>query len=315
MKNIDIVNNKGDSKKIIYFRKKKLERLEKKLFDEILSESDFNFDGESEGKILEEMIELDNSESVVNFDEKKMLEKFNQNYRFKENTENIDDMLLEKIDGNKNRYKLDILKIKKKGASFKRFAAIAAGIVIFSMALHLTNETYITFAGHSLFDIVAEWTEEIFSKAYVNRYEDTEIQSREKNLKNSEKIFKNIDTIQEKYGIIFLKPTYIPSGFELEKVEVSEKKKNEASDIKIMYIFGERYISFNIKKIKREGDGGYLEKNKEGVRIELIGNTEYYIFENLEWTVVSWCENDMDYTIMGDISYDEALKIIKSLEY
>lgn len=315
MKNIDIVNNKGDSKNIIYFRKKKLEKLEKKLFDEILSESDFNFDGESEEKILEEMIELDNSKSIVNFNEEKMLEKFNKNYRFKENVENMDDIFLSKIDNNENKCKINVLKIKKKGASFKRFAAIVAGMIIFSTTLYLTNKTYVTFAGHSLFDIVAEWTEEIFSKAYVNRYENSELQNKEKNLKNSEKIFKNIDTIQEKYGIMFLKPTYIPLGFELEKVEVSEKREDEVSDIKIMYICGERYISFNIKKIKREGDGGYLEKNKEGVRIELIDNTKYFVFENLDWTVVSWCENDMDYVMSGCISYDEALKIIKSLEY
>ena len=317
MDNIDIINKSSKVNNKLDKEDDKLKELDEKLILEILYEEDFGFDAEEEDNIVDEIIELsEKSGNSIDFDAQEMFKTFNENYRSRaaeEQNENTEEEIIKKVIKEEQKNKLK-RKVKKKINSkmFKMFATFAAGIAIFFVGVFSVGVTT-AIASPDVFDMWVSFTEEVFDINYIRKGQPIIEEGAE--VEGGKRYFKSYDSVEKKYKTSFKKPAYLPKGYKLEDIYVVSDKDN----LKMNYLFasysdGEKNLKYSVEVIDNNSSRT-IEKNKEAVKLVMINNTSFYIFENNNWLVAAWQEMGMTYSISADISYDEMLKILNSLKY
>lgn len=187
----------------------------------------------------------------------------------------------------------------------RRLIAAAAALVLI-LCIPVTARA---FGWDELWNVVARWAKETFSFVRGDMKQvsepsptyDGEYTSLQDLLKRSNRPYDMV-------------PTWVPDGFVLEKVEKDIMPKSEVyrafyrSGVKTIEINVKTFISFDSRK-----DFWNIEIESAIEKYEVSGE-EYYIFSNLGNIQVIWVDQSSECMFFGDISIEEAKKMIDSIE-
>lgn len=184
----------------------------------------------------------------------------------------------------------------------RRLIACAAAIILV-LCIPLSAKA---FGWEDVWNVVARWAKETFS--FVNG-EDVEVG--EPSPDNGDK-YTSLPEVLSKNNIdLRLAPTWIPAGFVINKIEEDITPVQEiyrayyVNDGKELMIRVQNYISTEFQKIEIE---------EEILDIYSVYGVKYYIFKNIDQIQVMWVNGKYECNISGDISVDQAKKMIDSIE-
>lgn len=200
----------------------------------------------------------------------------------------------------------EIISIKKarKGLSrtVKLLTSVAAAIFVV-----IIGSVTAKALGYDIWDAVIVWTKDTFGfVTTVNEPESTYY------VKQIPEELTELNDLMLNHGLSNkLIPSYIPEGYKLANLEYADlddadtifcQLSNGSNDIMLIYSrYSGDFTSFQLEK-----DALSPEKYESG-------GTTYYIMSNMDDYLVSWLSDNVECTISGIPSHDEALKMITSL--
>lgn len=162
--------------------------------------------------------------------------------------------------------------------------------------------------GYDIWDAIIVWTKDTFGfETAANEAEPTPY------VKQIPKELEELDATMSDFGLSSnLVPGYIPAGYNISDLKCDElsdatnifcQLSNGSNDIIFIYIVHlDDSISFQ------------LEKDLDNPEIVESDGAKYYIMSNMDDYFVTWLSENVECTILGIPSHDEALKIINSLK-
>lgn len=156
-----------------------------------------------------------------------------------------------------------------------------------------------------LWDVVARWAKETFSFVSGDAEQVSEPEATDAIEYSSLQ-----DLLKRNNRPYDMVPTWIPDGFVLEKVE--KNVMPGAESYRAFYRSGTKEMKIRVKT--------YSPVDSWSVEIENIVETyerygiEYHIFSNLEQLQIVWISQSYECLVSGDISLEEAKKMIESIE-
>lgn len=200
----------------------------------------------------------------------------------------------------------EIISIKKarKGLSrtVKLLTSVAAAIFVV-----IIGSVTAKALGYDIWDAVIVWTKDTFG--FVTTVNEPESTYYVKQIPEELVDLKNLMT---EHGLSkTLIPGYIPEGYKIGNLEYDNlgdadtifcQLSNGANDIMLIYSI-------------HSGDSSSFQHEKDALSPEKYesGGTTYYIMSNMDDYFVSWLTDNVECTILGIPSHDEALKMITSL--
>lgn len=200
----------------------------------------------------------------------------------------------------------EIISIKKarKGLSrtVKLLTSVAAAIFVV-----IIGSVTAKALGYDIWDAVIVWTKDTFG--FVTTVNEPESTYYVKQIPEELVDLKNLMT---EHGLSkTLIPGYIPEGYKIGNLEYDDlgdadtifcQLSNGSNDIMLIYSI-------------HSGDSASFQLEKDALSPEKYesGGTTYYIMSNMDDYFVSWLTDNVECTILGIPSHDEALKIITSL--
>lgn len=161
--------------------------------------------------------------------------------------------------------------------------------------------------GYDIWDAIIVWTKDTFGfETTVNEPKPTPY------VKQMPEELVELKNLMTEHGLSNkLVPGYIPEGYKLANLEYSDlgdadtifcQLSNGSNDIMLIYsMYSGDSTSFQLEK-----DALSPEKYESG-------GTTYYIMSNMDDYLVTWLSDNVECTILGIPSHDEALKMITSL--
>lgn len=161
--------------------------------------------------------------------------------------------------------------------------------------------------GYDIWDAIIVWTKDTFGfETTVNEPKPTPY------VKQIPEELVELKNLMTEHGLSNkLIPGYIPEGYKLANLEYSDlgdadtifcQLSNGSNDIMLIYsMYSGDFTSFQLEK-----DALSPEKYESG-------GTTYYIMSNMDDYLVTWLSDNVECTILGIPSHDEALKMITSL--
>ena len=188
-----------------------------------------------------------------------------------------------------NNKKIVLHKLEK---YWRRFASFAAVLVLFLFVGTVTAYAL----GYNPVQYIGRWNDEQF---WLERVPITQ---------------ELADEVAE-YSDIACVPKWLPNDYKFGDVEVYEHGSyiNVASDFykDIDNCKNEIYIDFRIYPDPNQMAS--YEKDSEKVTEYISGGITHYIMNNLDSKTIVWYNGNIEGSIMGNISLDEAKKIINSI--
>lgn len=186
---------------------------------------------------------------------------------------------------------------KRSRRGLSRAACIAAVIAAVLLAGTLTASAF----GYDLWGAVAQWTRDTFGFSTVTPAEDTDAKGD----------YSSIQEALDDYGIeVALAPTWIPDGYSLYSVDISETPVKTVFFAR--YQKGNEELSISITNI---GDGAdsTFEKDGSNVIVYESNGIEHYIMSNIERIKVVWLNGKFECAIAGNISLDDLEQMVNSI--
>lgn len=191
---------------------------------------------------------------------------------------------------------------KLSGRPWLRRMAACAVAVILILSIPLSTRA---FSLEELWDVVARWAKETFS--FVS--EDAEQVSEPSPTYDGEYI--SFQELLERNKIdSSMIPTWIPDGFILEKVEKDIMPEQEI--YQALYLNSDKKLKVNVKAYSLP-DAWNIEI-EDSIEVYKVSGVEYYIFSNFDQVQVIWRNQSYECMIFGDISYEEVIAMINSIE-
>ena len=162
--------------------------------------------------------------------------------------------------------------------------------------------------GYDIWDAIIVWTRDTFGfETAANEAEPTPY------VKQIPEELEKLEDLMDVHGLPdYIIPSYIPAGYKMKDLQCDEladttnifcQLNNGSNDIMLLYrTYLEDSTSFQLEK-----DALSPEKHE-------INGTTYYIMSNMDDYFVTWLSENVECTILGIPSHDEALKIINSLK-
>lgn len=161
--------------------------------------------------------------------------------------------------------------------------------------------------GYDIWDAIIVWTKDTFGfETTVNEPKPSEY------VKQIPEELTGLNDLMLNHGLSNkLIPSYIPEGYKMGSLEYDDlgdadtifcQLSNGANDIMLIYSI-------------HSGDSTSFQLEKDALSPEKYesGGTTYYIMSNMDDYLVSWLSDNVECTILGIPSHDEALKMITSL--
>ncbi len=197
-----------------------------------------------------------------------------------------------KIQTETTQYKNDkkVLPFYKK--AWRKFASVAAVLVLFMFVGTVTAYAL----GYNPFPVRPVWDEEHFwFEKDVPTFEMLQAVSK----------YENIDN---------LIPQWLPNGYKFEKIETSE---NDSRISLTSSYYKETENNTEVISISclylNDYKNTLYEKDAYDVITYPVHNTDYYIMTDKEYLTVAWNSGNTEYYITGEISVDDAKKMIDSI--
>ena len=185
---------------------------------------------------------------------------------------------------------------------FRRVVIVAAVVVCIALPPALGFE--------NVFQLIGAWTDDIFLLNNVSSLEGNEIEADKKSV-DIEEILGELNYSEN----IF--PTWIPEGFELEKVITNEFVLSGKTELRIHYKNGQTRelitFTYNVYNSIASGTMTAFEKDANALEEYFVGDVTHYIFENLGKYIAVWNQNNIECTISGDVSLTELKEMLNSI--
>lgn len=185
---------------------------------------------------------------------------------------------------------------------FRRVVIVAAVVVCIALPPALGFE--------NVFQLIGAWTDDIFLLNNVSSLEGNEIEADKKSV-DIEEILGELNYSEN----IF--PTWIPEGFELEKVITNEFVLSGKTELRIHYKNGQTRelitFTYNVYNSIASGTMTAFEKDANALEEYFVGDVTHYIFENLGKYIAVWNQNTIECAISGDVSLTELKEMLNSI--
>ena len=185
---------------------------------------------------------------------------------------------------------------------FRRVVIVAAVVVCIALPPALGFE--------NVFQLIGAWTDDIFLLNNVSSLEGNEIEADKKSV-DIEEILGELNYSEN----IF--PTWIPEGFELEKVITNEFVLSGKTELRIHYKNGQTRelitFTYNVYNSIASGTMTAFEKDANALEEYFVGDVTHYIFENLGKYIAVWNQNNIECAISGDVSLTELKVMLNSI--
>ena len=185
---------------------------------------------------------------------------------------------------------------------FRRVVIVAAVVVCIALPPALGFE--------NVFQLIGAWTDDIFLLNNVSSLEGNEIEADKKSV-DIEEILGELNYSEN----IF--PTWIPEGFELEKVITNEFVLSGKTELRIHYKNGQTRelitFTYNVYNSIASGTMTVFEKDANALEEYFVGDVTHYIFENLGKYIAVWNQNNIECAISGDVSLTELKEMLNSI--
>ena len=185
---------------------------------------------------------------------------------------------------------------------FRRVVIVAAVVVCIALPPALGFE--------NVFQLIGAWTDDIFLLNNVSSLEGNEIEADKKSV-DIEEILGELNYSEN----IF--PTWIPEGFELEKVITNEFVLSGKTELRIHYKNGQTRelitFTYNVYNSIASGTMTAFEKDANALEEYFVGDLTHYIFENLGKYIAVWNQNNIECAISGDVSLTELKEMLNSI--
>lgn len=187
---------------------------------------------------------------------------------------------------------------------FRRVVIVAAVVVCIALPPALGFE--------NVFQLIGAWTDDIFLLNNVSSLEGNEIEADKKSV-DIEEILGELNYSEN----IF--PTWIPEGFELEKVITNEFVLSGKTELRIHYKNGQTRelitftYNYNVYNSIASGTMTAFEKDANALEEYFVGDVTHYIFENLGKYIAVWNQNNIECAISGDVSLTELKEMLNSI--
>jgi hypothetical protein len=190
----------------------------------------------------------------------------------------------------------------RKNIPWLRRMIAAAAVVALLVYVPVTANA---FSWEDLWNIVAHWAKETFSFVSGDPAEVTEPDTEYSNeVASLRELLVKAEIDPD------IVPTWIPEGFVLERIE---RDSTPMQDIYLaLYLDGNKKLTIRVQT--------YLSDEFQKVEIldvseiYTVSETEYYIFENTDHIQIIWYINRYECHISGDLTINEARKMIDSIE-
>ena len=185
---------------------------------------------------------------------------------------------------------------------FRRVIIVAAVVVCIALPPALGFE--------NVFQLIGAWTDDIFLLNNVSSLEGNEIEADKKSV-DIEEILGELNYSEN----IF--PTWIPEGFELEKVITNEFVLSGKTELRIHYKNGQTRelitFTYNVYNSIASGTMTAFEKDANALEEYFVGDVTHYIFENLGKYIAVWNQNNIECEISGDVSIQSLTELKEML--
>ena len=185
---------------------------------------------------------------------------------------------------------------------FRRVVIVAAVVVCIALPPALGFE--------NVFQLIGAWTDAIFLLNNVSSLEGNEIEADKKSV-DIEEILGELNYSEN----IF--PSWIPEGFELEKVITNEFVLSGKTELRIHYKNGQTRelitFTYNVYNSIASGTMTAFEKDANALEEYFVGDVTHYIFENLGKYIAVWNQNNIECAISGDVSLTELKEMLNSI--
>ena len=185
---------------------------------------------------------------------------------------------------------------------FRRVVIVAAVVVCIALPPALGFE--------NVFQMFGAWTDEVF--VLIDTYNI--LDSREET--NAECNELNIQEILKEAGIAGnIVPAWIPSGFILDSITVSELQSPDRVEVRTYYTWDDFLITIVYSKyIESNFDTVTIfEKDSDAVEKYNVKGIVHYLFKNIDKQVAVWNQGNVECVISGNISYSDLKKMIDSI--
>lgn len=236
--------------------------------------------------ILEVLASRRNAKNITGNTAQESWESFQKNYLDEESAEDIQEP-----------------KKQKTAAPWLRRLTAAAAVVVLMVCIPLSAKA---FGWEGLWNVFARWARETFSFVSVESANTPEPDAGAHGAITS---FQELLELGHCDPSII--PTWVPEGFVLEKFE---RDTTPVQDIFLaIYKNGDRVLKIRVQKFVST-DMYHLEVGEDFLEVYTVSETDYYILENNGQTQVDWLVDSYECIISGDISVEEAKKMIDSIE-
>lgn len=259
-------------------------------------------------KLIDELERLEeniNNNRLTQADKERLLKDFKENYQ----------PMLEAEFRLKDKKNLPIQNDNKKRLlsrifenKFFRFAVIS--VFILNFCFFINNMTKII-AGTDILEIATNWTSDVFKKDY-----DIKTSSIPNIANDNYREYESIEEVEIDLGIDILPLKGIPKEFKLNKIGLSTESKQNIIRATLTYTNKDKFLLYKIRVIKSmEATPQILiEKTEDDAYIYLSNGIKFYVLENIEFPVITWEYNSVDYSLTGNVTKQELLDIINKLK-
>ena len=192
---------------------------------------------------------------------------------------------------------------KPSGRPWLRRIAACAAVVILILCIPLSTRA---FSLEELWDVVARWAKETFSFVSGDAEQVSEPSPTYDGDYTSLQDLLRRNKIDET-----IVPAWIPDGFVLEKAEKDVMPKREV--YRAFYLNGSNELTVRIQTLTPT-DSSNVEIEEEPLEISEISGIKYYFFVNSNQLQVIWFDNSYECIISGDLSIEDAKKMVSSIE-
>lgn len=191
---------------------------------------------------------------------------------------------------------------KKRVPWLRRLAATAAAVALLIVIPFSTKALTL----EEIMEILGRWAKETFS--FVSS-ENTEVSEP---VSDDGRNFSSLqEMLREDNRDASIIPTWIPSGFSLEKVEKDVTPIQETYSAR--YVKGDLFFRIRVQNYL-DDDFQKIETSQEYSEIYSVGNQDYYIFHNNKQNQAVWVRGTYECIISGNLSIDEMKLMIDSIE-
>ena len=191
---------------------------------------------------------------------------------------------------------------KKRVPWLRRLAATAAAVALLIVIPFSTKALTL----EEIMEIFGRWAKETFS--FVSS-ENTEVS--EPSPEDQDDYLFLQELLEENNRDSSMVPTWIPSGFSLEKVEKDVTPIQETYSAR--YVKGDLFFRIRVQNYL-DDDFQKIETSQEYSEIYSVGNQDYYIFHNNKQNQAVWVRGTYECIISGNLSIDEMKLMIDSIE-